>query len=106
MPSWIQYLLTEKTGYLLYRPLLTLDLVFLFVFRESSTCVIILVGLSVLLCPPRDFPLVFLLVFFAFFAGSAPFVKDWPIRVPTLHHLGIMSHVDHDFGASPLCFLA
>ena len=50
--------------------------------RRSSVCVIILVGLSVLLCPPCDFPLVSLLVFFVFIAGSAPFVKDRPIRVP------------------------
>ena len=36
---------------------------------------IILVGLSVLLCSPRDFPLVSL-VFFVFITGFAPFMKD------------------------------
>ena len=47
----------------------------------SSACVIILVGLSVLLCSPRDFPLVFPLVFLVFIMGSAPFVKDRATRV-------------------------
>ena len=37
---------------------------------------------------PCDFPLVSLLVFFVFFVGSTPFVKDRPIRVPNLHHRG------------------
>ena len=31
---------------------------------------------------PLVFPLVIPLVFFVFFAGSAPFVKDRPSRVP------------------------
>ena len=74
----IQDLLTEKTiktssrrrtDYLLHRPLLTLDGVSLFVFRGSSICVIVLVGLNDSLV----FPLVFSLVFFV---GSAPFMKD------------------------------
>ena len=56
-------------------PFLTMDRVSLFVFRGSSTCVIVLVGLSDSLV----FPLVISLVFFA---GSAPFVKDRPYRVP------------------------
>ena len=42
---------------------------------------IILVGFSVSLVFPLMIPLVFPLVFFVFFAGSAPFVKDRPIRV-------------------------
>ena len=46
---------------------------YLFVFRGSSTCVIVHVGLS-------D-SLMFSLVFFVFIVGSAPFVKDRAIRV-------------------------
>ena len=57
----------------------------------SSACTIILVGLSVLLCSPRDFPLVFPLVFFVFIVGSAPFVKDRATRVSTLHHLSCLN---------------
>ena len=56
-------------------------IVYLFVFRESSTCVIILVRFSVSLVFPLMIPLVFPLVFFVFIAGSSPFVKDQPIRV-------------------------
>ena len=41
----------------MYRPLLTLDLVSLFVFRGSSTCVIVLVSLSdSLVSSPRVSP--------------------------------------------------
>ena len=72
----------RRTGYLLYRPLLTLDRVSLFVFRGSSTCVIVLVGFSVSLMFPLVNPLVFPLVFFVFLEGSAPFVKDRSYRVP------------------------
>ena len=50
--------------------------VYLFVFRGSSTCVIVLVGLSDSLVFPLVFLLVIPLVFFVFFAGSTPFVKD------------------------------
>ena len=71
----------RRTGYPLYRPLLIVDLVSLFVFRRSSTCVIILVGFSVSLVFPLAIPLVFPLVFFVFIAGSTPFLKDRPIRV-------------------------
>ena len=38
--------------------------------------------MSVSLVFPLVIPLVFPLVFFMFFAGSAPFVKDRPYRVP------------------------
>ena len=74
---------------------------YLFVFRGSSTCVIILVGLSVILCSPRFPPRVLRIL-----RGIRAFRERSGYRVPTLHHLGIMSHVDHDFGASPLRFLA
>ena len=74
-----QDLLTEKTGY----PCIVLScswIVYLLLcIRGSSACVIILVGLSVLLCSPRDFPPVSLLMFFVFIMGSAPFMKDRPI---------------------------
>ena len=43
---------------------------------------IILFGFSVSLVFPLMFPLVFPLVFFVFLAGSAPFMKDRPSRVP------------------------
>ena len=84
--SWIQDLLAEKTIktsfgeelVTVYHPLLTLDLVPLFVFQRSSTGVIILVGLSVLLC----FPSFSLLRSSCSSLGSAPFVKDQPSRVP------------------------
>ena len=74
-PPWIQDLLTEKTpiktssrrrtGYRLYRPLLTLDLVYYLCVHRSSACVIYSCWLS-------DFSrvsLVFPLVFIAFFIG-------------------------------------
>ena len=48
-------------------------------------------------------PLVFFPVFFVFIIGIRSFRERSAYRVSTLHHLGIMSKVDHDFGASPLC---
>ena len=36
---------------------------------------------------PLCFPLVSLLVFFVFIAGSTPFMKDRPIRVPSLNQV-------------------
>ena len=68
----------EKTSYHLYRPLLTLDLVSPLVFRGSLN----LVGFSVSLMFPLVIPLVFPHVFFVFFAGSAPFMKDRPLGFP------------------------
>ena len=55
------------------------------------------------------FPLCFLSVLphvLRVLSGIRSFRERSAYRVPTLHHLGIMSHVDHDFGASPLRFLA
>ena len=81
IPLWIQDLLTEKNRLPLVSSVVDFGSFISLCVHGSSACVIILVGLSVLLCPPCDFPLVSLLVFFVFIAGSAPFVKDRPIRV-------------------------
>ena len=62
---------------------------YLFVFRGSSTCVIILVGFSVSLVFPLVIPLVYLLVFFVFIAGSAPFVTYRASMVPPYINTGL-----------------
>ena len=73
-----------------------------FVFRWSSTCLALFLSVE---------------CFLVFFPRSPPRVLRVPRRDPlqtwkigiegsTLHNLGIMSHVDHVFGAPTLCFLA
>ena len=74
-----QDLLTEKNRLPLYRPLLTLDLVSYLCVHRSSACVIYSCWLSDFSRVPLVFPLVSLLMFFAFFAGSTPFMKDRPL---------------------------
>ena len=90
IPLWIQDLLTKKNRLPLASSVVDFGSCIFLCVHGPSACVIILVGLSVLLCSPRDFPLVSLLVFIA---GSTPFVKDRPIGFLPYIWMGLVHHI-------------